>query len=37
MRGSAYEYEFLFNGDIQTAKPQLCGLLDMNTLRKVRA
>ena len=32
MRGSAYEYELLFDGDIQTAKPQLIGLIDLAQL-----
>ena len=30
--GSAYEYELLFDGDIQTAKPQLIGLIDLAQL-----
>ena len=32
MRGSAYEYELLFDGDIQTEKPQLIGLIDLAQL-----
>ncbi|HBR93797.1 MAG TPA: DNA primase [Opitutae bacterium] len=32
MRGSAYEYELLFDGDTETAKPQLVGLIDLQKL-----
>jgi len=32
MRGSAYEYELLFDGDTDTAKPQLIGLIDLEKL-----
>jgi DNA primase len=32
MRGSAYEYELLFDGDTETAKPQLVGLIDLEKL-----
>jgi DNA primase catalytic core len=32
MRGSAYEYELLFDGDTETAKPQLIGLIDLQKL-----
>jgi len=32
MRGSAYEYELLFDGDTDTAKPQLIGLIDLGKL-----
>ena len=32
MRGSAYEYELLFDGDTDTAKPQLIGLIDLQKL-----
>jgi hypothetical protein len=32
MRGSAYEYELLFDGDTDTAKPQLVGLIDLQKL-----
>jgi len=31
-RGSAYEYELLFDGDTETAKPQLVGLIDLQKL-----
>jgi len=32
MRGSAYEYELLFDGDTETEKPQLIGLIDLQKL-----
>ena len=32
MRGSAYEYELLFDGDLQTERPQLIGLIDLEKL-----
>lgn len=32
MRGSAYEYELLFDGDTETAEPQLVGLIDLRKL-----
>ena len=32
MRGSAYEYELLFDGDTDTEKPQLIGLIDLQKL-----
>jgi hypothetical protein len=32
MRGSAYEYELLFDGDTETEKPQLIGLIDLKKL-----
>lgn len=32
MRGSAYEYELLFDGDTDTAKLQLIGLIDLEKL-----
>jgi len=32
MRGSAYEYELLFDGNPQSEKPQLIGLIDTQTL-----
>jgi len=32
MRGSAYEYELLFDGDTDTARPQLIGLIDLEKL-----
>lgn len=33
MRGSAYEYELLFDGDTETEKPQLIGLIDTEKLK----
>ena len=33
MRGSAYEYELLFDGDTKTEKPQLIGLIDTKKLK----
>lgn len=32
MRGTAYEYELLFDGDTETEKPQLIGLIDLQKL-----
>lgn len=32
MRGSAYEYELLFDGDTATERPQLIGLIDLEKL-----
>ena len=32
MRGSAYEYELLFDGDTGTEEPQLIGLIDLQKL-----
>jgi hypothetical protein len=32
MRGTAYEYELLFDGDTDTEKPQLIGLIDLQKL-----
>ena len=32
MRGSAYEYELLFDGDTGTGEPQLVGLIDLQKL-----
>ena len=32
MRGSAYEYELLFDGDTGTDEPQLIGLIDLEKL-----
>ncbi len=32
VRGSAYEYELLFDGDTETEKPQLIGLIDLQKL-----
>ena len=32
MRGSAYEYELLFDGDTETEEPQLIGLIDLQKL-----
>jgi hypothetical protein len=29
MRGSAYEYELLFDGNTESEKPQLVGLIDL--------
>ena len=33
MRGSAYEYELLFDGNIESEKPQLVGLIDIDKLK----
>jgi len=32
MRGTAYEYELLFDGDTESEKPQLIGLIDLQKL-----
>jgi hypothetical protein len=32
MRGSAYEYELLFDGNTESEKPQLVGLIDLEKL-----
>ena len=34
MRGSAYEYELLFDGDTETEEPQLIGLIDTQKLTR---
>lgn len=34
MRGSSYEYQILFDGDAESEKPQLIGLLDLEKIKR---